>query len=106
MVNTDIDIRDPSHVEWAMNARYNPVRDTVIIDDVFAPMGMDPAVRVVGTHTDQGSNVVIDATETIDSGEFSLPGKEIMARALESWREAGLPEFDIPKRARLRLDKS
>jgi len=106
VVDPDIDIRDSSHIEWAMNARYHPARDTVIIDDVFAPMGMDPAVRVVDTDTDQGSKVVIDATATIDSGEFSLPGKEVMARALESWRDAGLPEFDIPKRAKLRLDKS
>lgn len=106
VVDPDIDIRDSSHVEWAMNARYHPARDTVIIDDVFAPMGMDPAVRVVDQITDQGSKVVIDATATIDSGDFSLPGEEIMTRALDSWREAGLPEFKIPKRARLRLDKS
>ncbi len=106
VVDPDIDIRDSSHIEWAMNARYNPARDTVIIDDIFAPMGMDPAVRVADGTTDQSSKVVIDATATIDSGDFSLPGQEVMARALESWREAGLPEFDIPKRAKLRLDKS
>jgi UbiD family decarboxylase len=106
VVDPDVDIRDSSHIEWAMNARYHPARDTVIIDDVYMPMGMDPAVRVADGRTDQGSKVVIDATATIDSGDFSLPGQEVMARALESWREAGLPEFDVPKRARLRLDKS
>jgi UbiD family decarboxylase len=34
IVDTNIDIRDPSHVDWTLNVRFNPVRDTVIIDDV------------------------------------------------------------------------
>ena len=53
-----------------------------------------------------GSKIVIDATEKVNSGPFSLPPREIMLRALEVWREAGLPEFQIPKRARLRVDRS
>ncbi len=31
VVNDDVDIRDPVHMEWAMNARYNTVFDTIII---------------------------------------------------------------------------
>jgi hypothetical protein len=27
-------------------------------------------------------------------------------KALETWKAAGLPEFEIPKRARLRIDRS
>ena len=106
VVDTDVDIRDPSHVEWAMNSRYHPARDTVIIDDFFAPLAIDPSLEVVGTETEQGSKIVIDATESVETSPFSLPGKEVMGRALESWRDAGLPDFDIPKRAKLRLDKS
>ena len=106
MVDPDIDIRDPLHVEWALNARYDPARDTVIIDDVFFPMGMDPSVRIKDGKTEQGSKLVIDATQSIDSGTFSLPPKDLMAKARASWQDAGLPAFDIPKRARLRIDKS
>ena len=104
IVDEDIDIRDPLHVEWAMNSHYNPVRDTVIIDDVFFPMGMDPSVWV--DSTEMGSKIVVDATQTIDAGEISLPSKEIMDKALEVWREVGLPEFEIPKRLKYRLDRS
>jgi UbiD family decarboxylase len=106
VVDPDVDIRDSNHVEWAMNSRFDPARDTEIIEDVFFPMGMDPSIRVKDGTSDPGSKIVIDATETIDAGLFSLPSKEKMSAALNSWREAGLPEFSIPKRARLRIDRS
>ncbi len=104
IVDEDIDVRDPLHVEWAMNSHYNPVRDTIIIDDVFFPMGMDPSVRVDAS--EMGSKIVVDATQTIDAGELSLPSKAIMDKALEVWREVGLPGFEIPKRLTYRLDRS
>ncbi len=104
LVDEYVDIRDPLHVEWAMNSHYNPARDTIIIDDVYFPMGMDPSVRVDNKMQDMGSKIVIDATQTIDAGDISIPPKEIMDRALESWKEAGLPDFDIPKRAKNRID--
>src|SRR5262249_36621041 len=102
VVNPDVDIRDSSHVEWAMNSRFDPAGDTEIIRDVFSPMGMDPSI---GT-SDPGSKIVIDATQTINAGRFSLPARDKMSAALNSWREAGLPEFSIPKRARLRIEGS
>jgi UbiD family decarboxylase len=106
VVDPDVDIRDSSHVEWAMNSRFDPAGDTEIIRDVFSPMGMDPSIRVKDGTSDPGSKVVIDATQTIDLGLFSLPAKDKMTAALNSWREAGLPEFSIPKRARLRIERS
>ncbi len=106
VVDPDVDIRDPSHVEWAMNSRFNPSRDTEIIQDVFFPMGMDPSIRIKEGESEPGSKIVIDATETIDAGPFSLPPKDRMAAALISWRDAGLPEFSIPKRGRLRIERS
>lgn len=106
VVDADIDIRDPAHLDWVLNSRFDPARDTVIIDDVFSPMEMDPSIRVADGTSDSGSKIVIDATQTIDSGEFSLPPKDVMMRALESWREAGLPELEIPRRATLRIDRS
>jgi 3-polyprenyl-4-hydroxybenzoate decarboxylase len=89
-----------------MNSRFDPARDTEIIRDVFFSMGMDPSIRVKDGTSDPGSKVVIDATQTIDAGLFSLPAKDKMTAALNSWREAGLPEFSIPKRARLRIERS
>ena len=45
-------------------------------------------------------------TQSMPEGEFSLPPKDIMMKALDTWKAAGLPEIDIPKRAKLRLDRS
>jgi hypothetical protein len=69
-------------------------------------MGMDPSVRVTNQMTDMGSKVVIDATQTIDAGEFSLPPKELMEKALDLWSEVGLPEFEVPRRAASRIARS
>jgi UbiD family decarboxylase len=106
VVDADVDIRDPSHVEWAMNSRYSPQRDTVIIDDVYVPLEIDPSVRSVDGKLVQGSKVVLDATQKINSGPFSLPDKATMMKALQTWKESGLPEFEIPKRAAYRLERS
>lgn len=106
VVDADVDIRDPSHVEWAMNSRFSPQRDTVLIDDVYVPLQIDPSVRNAYGEVTQGSKIVLDATLKIESGLFSLPPKAMMMRALDSWKDCGLPEFQIPKRARLRLDNS
>jgi UbiD family decarboxylase len=40
VVDDDIDIRDSIHIDWAMNARYNASRDTVLIDEVSS--GLTP----------------------------------------------------------------
>ncbi|MEJ0070854.1 MAG: hypothetical protein WDO24_21360 [Pseudomonadota bacterium] len=106
LVDADVDIRDPVHVEWALNSCFDPARDTEIIRDVFVPLHMDPSVRVADGRSDLGSKLVLDATQKFDSGSFSLPPTAIMLQALETWRAAGLPAFTIPKRARLRIDRS
>jgi UbiD family decarboxylase len=101
VVNTDVDIRDGAAIEWALNARYNPVTDTVILD--AAQFGhMDPSVRSGGT----ASKLVMDATQKLDAGPLSLPSAEYMDRALATWRELGLPEFTVPKQTGLRLARS
>ena len=53
-----------------------------------------------------GSKLVLDATQKIDPGTFSLPPKTLMMKALDVWKDCGLPEFKIPKRAKLRIEKS
>jgi len=105
VVDEDVDIRDPLHLDWVMNARYNPSRDTVIIKDVYMRAAMDPSVQAVNG-VKMGSKIVVDATRSVEEDDFSLPPKETMMKALESWKAAGLPEFSIPKRAQLRIDKS
>ena len=106
VVDANVDIRDQEHLNWAMNSHYDPARDTVIIDDVFVPMYMDPSVRIRGGNTEPGSKVVVDATSSIDSGDISIPDRAIMEKALKSWTKAGLPEFAIPKRLKMRLDSA
>ena len=106
VVDHSVDIRDPLHLDWAMNAHFDPARDTVLIDNVFVPMYMDPSVRVRGGNTDPGSKIVVDATRSIDAGELSLPARPLMDKALDSWRKAGLPEIEIPRRLSYRLDEA
>ena len=106
VVDADVDIRDPSHVDWALNSRFSPARDTVIVDDVYVPLQIDPSVRDARGNVTQGSKIILDATEKIDAGPFSLPPKALMMNALDSWKQCALPDFDIPKRAKLRIEKS
>jgi UbiD family decarboxylase len=105
IVDDDVDIRDHDHVDWAMNARYNPVRDTVLIDDVLYPGGLDSSVRTATEEVSLGSKIICDATLKVDPGTFSLPPKEVMMKGLDLWKRVGLPEFEIPKRAMLRIDR-
>jgi UbiD family decarboxylase len=104
VVDDDVDIRDALHVDWAMNARFDPATDTDIIENVRDPM--DSAVRPADGPAQPGSRLILDATRKIDAGPFSLPPRETMMRALEVWHALGLPEFTIPKRAQLRIDRS
>jgi UbiD family decarboxylase len=106
VVDADVDIRDPSHVDWALNSRFSPQRDTIIIDDVYVPLQIDPSVRDARGNVTQGSKIILDATQKIDAGPFSLPPKETMMKALAVWQECGLPAFEIPRRAKLRIDRS
>jgi 3-polyprenyl-4-hydroxybenzoate decarboxylase len=106
VVDVDVDIRDSFHVDWALNARFSPQRDTVIIDDVFMTLGMDPSVRDANGTVSQGSKIVLDATSKFDAGTSSLPPKALMEKALVVWKECGLPDFEIPKRARLNIGRS
>jgi hypothetical protein len=54
---------------------------------------MDPSVRVADGRSDSASKLILDATRKIDSGSFSLPPKPIMMKALEVWRDVGLPRI-------------
>ncbi len=107
VVDEDVDIRDPFHLDWALNSRYNPARDTIIIEGITTGIIMDPSIRWVdGKPIEAGSKVVIDATEKQGAGEISLPPRELMLKAKETWDGLGLPPFEIPRRVRLVLDRA
>jgi UbiD family decarboxylase len=103
VVDDDIDIRDPMHMDWAMNSRMNPARDTILIDNIFSRM--DPSVRVRDGEVEMSSKLLIDATDKSGRSDFSLPPRDMMFNALDSWKEIGLPEFKIPKRTQYILDR-
>ncbi len=105
VVDADIDIRDPSHVDWALNSRFSPQRDTVVIDDCHVSIETDPSLRDARGSL-RGSKLVLDATLKVDCGPLSLPPKDMMVKALDVWKECNLPNLKIPKRARLRVDNS
>jgi len=107
VVDEDVDIRDPFHLDWALNSRYNPARDTILIDSVTTGIIMDPSVRWEnGQPVESGSKVVIDATEKTGSGDISLPPWDLMLKAKEVWDGLGLPAFEIPKRTHLMLERA
>ncbi len=89
VVNSDIDNRHQPHLDWMMNSRVNPERDLVIIKDVYQIY--DPSAQ-----NGMGSKLVIDATESGSETDLSLPPKELFYKGYESWKEAGLPEFEPP----------
>lgn len=91
VVDRDIDIRHQQHLDMALNSRVNPARDVVIIKDFF--IIYDPSSENGVT-----SKMVIDATQKGRHPDISLPPKEFLWKAYESWKDAGLPKFDIPNR--------
>ena len=106
VVDDDVDIRDPMHMAWAMNSRFSPARDTILIENVFAPRTIDPTVRVRNGVPEMSSKIVCDATQDGEAEPFSLPSKALMDKALASWKAGGLPEFEIPKRVAMMLKGS
>ena len=106
LVDGDVDVRDPLHIEWAMNSCFLPARDTDIITDTFSVVAIDPSLRNADGSVSRGSKIVFDATQKHAAGKFSLPDQAIMDRAHESWREIGLPEFAIPPRVRSRIARA
>lgn len=107
VVNEDVDIRDPLHVAWAVNARVNPSRDVTIMEDVFLDAAKDPAVRTEPRHRSDSSKLVVDATvESIpdELPPMSIPPKDDMEAALDSWAAADLPDLDPKRRMELMLD--
>lgn len=105
VVDEDIDIRDPMHMDWALNSRMNPQRDILIVDNMLIASVVDPTVRMEDGEPELSAKVVVDATEKDRSRELSFPLKEDMMHALEIWNEVGLPVFKIPQRTHLIMNR-
>ena len=106
IVDGDVDVRDPVHIEWAMNSCFLPARDTDIITDTFSVVAIDPSIRNADGTIAHGSKIVFDATQKHAHGKFSLPEKSYMDRGLVSWNEIGLPEFKNPPRTASRIARA
>jgi UbiD family decarboxylase len=91
VVDSDIDIRDPFQVEWALSFRTRPKQDVYIIDNTIA-VPLDPAVpRAKGQFGKLlSSKVAVDATKKFDYPPVALPPAEHLARVKSNWAEYGL----------------
>lgn len=98
VVDEDIDPHDVDSVIWAMSWRVQPARDVQIIKgrvpglDLSAYRPTDPPEEKEFPRGGGSSAMLIDATTKHPYPPTSLPKEEYMRRALEIWRELGLPE--------------
>jgi UbiD family decarboxylase len=107
VVNEDVDIRDPLHVAWAVNARVDPARDVTVMEDIYINPAKDPAVRTEPRDQSDSSKLVVDATvESIpeELPPMSIPPKDDMEDALDSWAAADLPDIEPKRRMQLLLE--
>lgn len=83
VVEPDIDVHNPTEVEWAMSFRVRPALDVLVIDQV--PAGpLDPTVEGKGRLS---SAIGIDATRP-----FGEPFADVAD--VPGWREFSMPELD------------
>jgi len=103
VVNTDIDVRNPDQVQWAMSFRMQPHTDAMIINDV--PAGpLDPSIPdEVPLDQRLSSAIGIDATYPFGSVVGELPpstgdsdDKKMYFKVAEipGWQEYNFPELD------------
>jgi 4-hydroxy-3-polyprenylbenzoate decarboxylase len=103
-VDDDINPDDLDMVFFALAHRIQPHRDVRIIttqadelgDCSLAPMEvLEGLRRYRKSEKPDRSQLLIDATMNWPYPPVSLPTKELMARALEIWKEEGLPELRL-----------
>jgi len=101
VVDESIDIRHRQSLDMIWNSLVNPAEDVEIFKSP-SPRGMDPSRDSQG----MGGRMIIDATHKSGHtySDVSLPPKECLWKAYESWQAAGLPAFEIPDRVERALD--
>jgi len=106
-VDEDIDSWELDSVFWAVTFRYQPHRDTKIIqgrtaglDQSAGPYAVDREERIYPTSRSgpQGaSSILMDATRKWAYTPIALPKREYMEHAQELWNKLGLPPL-TPKK--------
>jgi len=92
IVDHDVDIHEPSEVEWAVATRFQADRDLVVVGETQASK-LDPSTR-----DGVGAKLGLDATVALDSppfkflriqvpGETELDLSEMVEQAPGNWRE-------------------
>jgi UbiD family decarboxylase len=93
VTDSDIDIRDPFALQWAVAFRARPDIDIHVVRHT-APVGLDPSLfepgDVKGAEQLQGSKVLIDATMKFPYPKKSLPPMGDIEKVRSIWREYGL----------------
>lgn len=103
VVNTDIDVRNPDQVQWAMSFRMQPHQDITIINDV--PAGpLDPSIPDDVPLTQRvGSAIGIDATYPYGSIIGAVPPANadkaddklyFKVAEIPGWQSYDFPELD------------
>lgn len=100
-VDEDIDATNLDAVIWAIAYRAQPHRDMEIIErklsmlDPSASPSDVPFEEQIYPGIKGNSSLLIDATRKWDYPPVSLPKRRFMERALEIWKEEGLPELKL-----------
>ncbi|HEY2988829.1 MAG TPA: UbiD family decarboxylase [Candidatus Binatia bacterium] len=100
-VDEDIDPKDPEMVMWAMSFAMQPQRDvqfttgrSPLLDPSAHPLMTKPEDRSFPPPTGC-SGMLIDATRKGPYPPVGLPKKHFMERALEIWRQEGMPDLKL-----------
>lgn len=103
-VDEDIDPTDLESVFWAVTFRYQPHRDTKIIqgrhaalDQSAGPYNVEQGERWYPssrTGPEGASSILMDATRKWDYSPVALPKRHYMERAREIWNELGFPPLE------------
>jgi UbiD family decarboxylase len=101
VVDKDIDPKDPEMVMWAMSFAMQPHRD-VQITTGRVPL-LDPSAHSLITKPEERSfpppvgcsGMLIDATRKGAYPPVGLPKQPFMERALEIWRQQGMPSLRL-----------
>ncbi|MDP2646964.1 MAG: UbiD family decarboxylase [Desulfobacterales bacterium] len=106
-VDDDIDTWDLESVFWAVTFRYQPHRDTKIIqgraaglDQSAGPYTVEKEERIYPTSRSApqgGSAILMDATRKWAYTPIALPKREYMEDAKKLWESLGLPKLSPKK---------
>ena len=88
-LSEDVDPTNTDAVIWSLAYRSNPVEDVQV--EPYRSAGHGPKSGSRG----MSSTMLVDATLKHSMPPLALPGQEFMERALDLWKELGLPALSI-----------